>query len=116
MIWSNGWFIPRYLTVLIGLLVFLCTYQYSQTDSFRELFITKYLGVSVQPQVFIPFVATNRAIKERASWGAPIAVSPRDGSIWAVNPDAGTVSAIDAVHFIKIAEVDVGTEPWSLAF
>jgi YVTN family beta-propeller protein len=52
----------------------------------------------------------------RPSWGAPIAVSPKDRSIWVVNPDAGSVTAVDPDHFVKLTELSTGGEPWSLAF
>jgi len=55
------------------------------------------------------------------SWGAPIAVSPFDERVWVVNPDAGSLTVLDHVRLerskemIKVAEVPVGQEPWSLA-
>lgn len=52
----------------------------------------------------------------RPSWGAPIAVSPADGSIWVVNPDAGSITMVDPVHLVKAIELSTGGEPWSLAF
>lgn len=52
----------------------------------------------------------------RVSWGSPVAVSPADGSIWVVNPDAGSISAVDGQSLTKRVEIAVGGEPWSLAF
>jgi len=49
------------------------------------------------------------------SWGAPIAASPVDETVWVVNPDAGSVTMIDAGRLEKVAEAPVGQEPWSLA-
>lgn len=49
------------------------------------------------------------------TWGAPLAVSPLDGAVWVVNPDAGSISAVAPVRRVKIAEIQVGVEPWSLA-
>lgn len=49
-----------------------------------------------------------------ASWGMPIAVSPLDGNVWVVNPDAGSVTVVDPIQQQKVAEIVVGQEPWSL--
>lgn len=49
-----------------------------------------------------------------ASWGSPIALSPTTATVWTVNPDAGSVSAIDTQQQQKIAEIPIGEEPWSL--
>ena len=49
------------------------------------------------------------------SWGSPIATSSVDETVWVVNPDAGTVTMIDAGRLEKVAEVPIGQEPWSLA-
>jgi YVTN family beta-propeller protein len=62
--------------------------------------------------VYLPHVAGDAAF---ASWSTPIAVSPRDGVVWVVNPDAGSISALDPTRAAKIAEVALGGEPWSLA-
>jgi YVTN family beta-propeller protein len=51
----------------------------------------------------------------RPSWAAPIAVSPIDDAIWVVNPDAGSVTKVDAETLEKVTEIAVGQEPWSLA-
>ena len=76
---------------------------------------------SMQPRaaiahtIFLPLVFTERQPQPgRASWGAPIAVSPLDGSIWVVNPDAGSVSVIEASSLEKSAEIPLGEAPWSL--
>lgn len=50
-----------------------------------------------------------------ALWSAPIAVSPSDGSVWVVNPDANSVTAVDGRHFAKLDEIATGQEPWSIA-
>jgi YVTN family beta-propeller protein len=49
------------------------------------------------------------------SWSAPIAISPIDATLWVVNPDAGSVTALDTHRLTKIAEILVGGEPWFLA-
>lgn len=58
------------------------------------------------------------------SWGTPIAVSPLDGRIWVVNPDAGSMTVLDHLDhmglgqpkgIIKLIEIAVGQEPWALA-
>jgi DNA-binding beta-propeller fold protein YncE len=38
-----------------------------------------------------------------------------DGAGWLVNPDAGSISAVDPVRRVKIVEIQIGVEPWSLA-
>ena len=76
---------------------------------------------SRQPQaadahpVYLPLLVSEWQAKPgRPSWGSPIAVSPLDGSVWAVNPDAGSVSVIDSDSLEKSAEIQVGEAPWSL--
>lgn len=49
------------------------------------------------------------------SWSAPIARSPIDATLWVVNPDAGSVTALDTRRLTKIAEIPVGRDPWALA-
>ncbi len=45
----------------------------------------------------------------------PIAISPVDGLIWVSNPDSGSLSVVDPNLGIKLDEIQVGAEPWSLA-
>ena len=68
-------------------------------------------------RVFVPSVTTDAHVgtDAQASWGAPIAVAPLTGSVWVTNPDADSVSVVDAVQFTKLAEIRVGREPWSIA-
>jgi YVTN family beta-propeller protein len=63
----------------------------------------------------IPLPTPTSGLEGRPSWGGPIAVSPVDATVWVVNPDAGSVTVMDAVRLEKIAEVPIGREPWSLA-
>lgn len=66
--------------------------------------------------VYLPLIVGGKpSLHGQPSWGSPIAVSPSNGEVWVVNPDAGSVSVMDGVHFEKIAEIPVGEEPWSLA-
>jgi YVTN family beta-propeller protein len=68
--------------------------------------------------VYLPLIISSQQppiVAARPSWGVPIAVSPLDGSIWTVNPDADTVSVIDAASASVQAEISVGREPWALA-
>lgn len=51
----------------------------------------------------------------RPSWGAPIAISPANEQVWVVNPDAGSVTVVDAIQLAKTDEIQLGQEPWSLA-
>jgi YVTN family beta-propeller protein len=68
--------------------------------------------------VYLPLIISTQPppiVAAAPSWGAPIAVSPLDESIWTVNPDADTVSVIDAASASVQAEISVGREPWALA-
>jgi YVTN family beta-propeller protein len=69
-------------------------------------------------QVFAPLIANTARLPAllKASWGSPIAISPKEGFVWSVNPDSGTVSVLDADKLSKVDEIAVGGEPWSLAF
>jgi YVTN family beta-propeller protein len=49
------------------------------------------------------------------SRGTPIALSSTDHTIWTVNPDANTVTVINAGNRQLQAEIAVGREPWALA-
>lgn len=49
-----------------------------------------------------------------ASWSSPIAVSTVNEMVWAVNPDAGSITVIDGERLEKITEITVGQEPWNL--
>lgn len=51
----------------------------------------------------------------RSVASAPIAVSPDDSTVWVANPDAASVSVIDAGSLTKTHEIPVGQAPWSLA-
>ncbi|MGH2544974.1 MAG: YncE family protein, partial [Ardenticatenaceae bacterium] len=71
-------------------------------------------------RLYVPLVTREDAVTPvspdgQPSWGAPIAVSPLDGSVWVVNPDAGSVTMIDAERLEKRAEIPAGREPQSLA-
>ena len=67
--------------------------------------------------IYFPLVLNreNRASDGRPNWGAPIALSPINASIWSVNPDSASVSVVDAEQLSVVAEIRVGHEPWSLA-
>ncbi|MFN8445629.1 MAG: hypothetical protein U0175_32860 [Caldilineaceae bacterium] len=58
---------------------------------------------------------TPTPIRMKATWSSPIAVSPLDASIWVANPDANSVTQVDAQNRKKLKEIAVGQEPWSLA-
>lgn len=82
-------------------------------------------SVSVHPalaaaphHVYLPLVAQGGnppAPGGAGVWSGPIGVSPLDGSIWVVNPDAGSVSIVDPQTLTRTAEMAVGQAPWSLA-
>ncbi|MFZ4658899.1 MAG: hypothetical protein ACOYNY_17945 [Caldilineaceae bacterium] len=71
--------------------------------------------------LFLPFIqagetaAPTQRTDGRASWSSPIAVSPLDQSVWTVNPDSGSITAINSRLGVRVAEIAVGQEPWSLA-
>jgi YVTN family beta-propeller protein len=66
--------------------------------------------------LYLPLVTDPAAAPSGyAAWSSPIAISAADGSVWVVNPDAGSVSVIDGGALTKRGEVQVGEQPWSLA-
>lgn len=69
---------------------------------------------AVSSTTYLPLITRAAGAAARPSWSMPIAVSPADGSIWVVNPDAGSVSVVDGVSLEKTAELPVGEAPWSL--
>lgn len=68
---------------------------------------TVYLPLTLQQEVTAP--------ASRPVASTPIAVSPYDGTVWVVNPDAASVSVIDGGSLTKTHEIPVGQAPWSLA-
>lgn len=67
-------------------------------------------------QLFLPLAGhPSVASPGYAAWSGPIAISAVDGSIWVVNPDAGSLSVIDGEELTKRGELHIGGEPWSLA-
>jgi YVTN family beta-propeller protein len=68
--------------------------------------------------LFLPLISRDGkpAPDPRPSWGAPVVVSPTDGSVWVVNPDAGSITVVDPDQLVKVVEIPTGGEPWSLAF
>ena len=77
-------------------------------------------GSNLDSTVYLPLVygqyTVDLATDGRASWGTPIAVSPRGDSVWVVNTDAGSVTVLDTATDSKVAEIIVGREPWALTF
>ena len=66
--------------------------------------------------IYLPFVSQARLSNGlRAATGSPIAVSTDGSTVWVVNPDANSVSLIDAQRLTKTLEIPVGREPWSVA-
>jgi len=57
----------------------------------------------------------NRLLNSKNSVSSPINISPDGKIIWVVNPDANSVTAIDAHTLEKQREIKVGREPWSIA-
>lgn len=50
-----------------------------------------------------------------ASVSSPIALSPDGQTLWVVNPDADSVTAVDVQSLTAGVPVPVGREPWSIA-
>lgn len=69
-------------------------------------------------RMLLPLVLTGGTTDTdgQPSAGAPIAISPLDGTVWVVNPDAGSLTVVDPTLLTPIAELQVGQEPWSLVF
>ncbi|MEZ4638680.1 MAG: hypothetical protein R2856_27585 [Caldilineaceae bacterium] len=51
----------------------------------------------------------------RPSWSAPLALSADEHTLWAVNADAGSITAVDTETETVVAEIAVGEEPVALA-
>lgn len=71
-------------------------------------------------RVYLPHVAHHPTAPPehppvRASWNSPIALTPDDGQIWLVNPDAGSVTVVDTAQQAVLADIATGGEPWALA-
>lgn len=49
------------------------------------------------------------------SVSSPIAIAPDGATVWVVNPDADSITAVDAAALSASATVQVGDEPWSVA-
>src|SRR5262245_761254 len=49
-----------------------------------------------------------------ATRSSPIAITHSDDYVWSVNPDNDSVSVFDVAedHHAKLAEIEVGKEPW----
>lgn len=96
----------RRLSVLIGGLCWLCFLAA----------IGRANGQPTPAALYLPLLAAIPSPAAGPSWGAPIAVAPRDGRVWVANPDAGSISAVDPARGRLIATLATGGEPWSLAF
>lgn len=75
-------------------------------------------GVLAHPAaftVYAPVVMRTTAREERFASSGPIAVSDSGATVWVANPDAGSVTLLDAIGLAKMAEIVVDGEPWSLA-
>jgi hypothetical protein len=53
---------------------------------------------------------------QRGLSSSPIAFHPTLPQLWTVNPDNNSVAVIDSQSYQKLAEIDVGAQPSSLAF
>jgi YVTN family beta-propeller protein len=73
---------------------------------------------SAQSVIYLPLTirgGVTVATDGYPSWGSPIAISSLDEFVWVVNPDAGSVTAVDVGRLEKVMELPVGREPWALA-
>ncbi len=82
--------------------------------------VVSLMRIDVSHHVYMPLVITGNTLAPTltdgyASWGSPIAVSAHDRSVWVVNPDAGSITALDPMRQTTITEIAIGQEPWSLA-
>ena len=108
--------------VVYTMLIILCGSLFLHKDAEREAFaIVVATPVVTRDRLFLPVInqgnatATPSASTDgRASWSTPIDVSPVNGIIWSVNPDAGSVTVIDGERLATITEFAIGREPWSL--
>lgn len=77
---------------------------------------SRHRSLDADSHLYLPVLSRPHAPTDgQPSWSAPIAVSPADGSVWVVNPDANTVTVLDGVTHDKAAEIPTGAEPWALA-
>lgn len=75
------------------------------------------MGAAINGTVYLPLLTQDKlGTASKPVWGSPIIFSPRDGLVWVVNPDAGSVSALDPVRMVSDVTIFTGGEPWSLAF
>jgi len=112
-------FVLFLLNALLGLLLFLPVS--SNRVTVRVTGKSSDQQVATAQPLFLPLIQVEGTVTPtqrtdgRASWSSPIAVSPFDQSVWSVNPDAGSITAINSRLGVRIAEIPVGQEPWSLA-
>lgn len=101
--------IPQWGHLFIAICVgSLLTWGRTQSTTSQQVFTAD------SATTYLPIVTQSAGQVGKPSWSAPIAVSPLDGTIWMVNPDAGSVSVVDATSLEKTAEILVGQSPWSL--
>lgn len=79
-----------------------------------------------QTPVYLPVISgqldstrpPSDTVSQMSNWSSPIVVSPKDDSIWAVNPDSDSISIFRQEtpgSLRKIRELPVGRSPWSVA-
>ncbi len=71
-------------------------------------------GVSAAARRFWQVVGGDASLPQ-ARGSSSMAWAPRDGRLWAVNPDNDSVSVFDGTSLTRLAEVPVGAQPRSLA-
>lgn len=62
-----------------------------------------------------PPTATTLRTGGRATVGAPLVLTPDEQTLWVVNPDAGSLTALATATAQKQIELTIGGEPWALA-
>jgi YVTN family beta-propeller protein len=117
---SRGWLIG----ILPGIFWLLNTIYFGLTPKSTASFPA---SAPIERQLYMPLIsrpysstcpdpAMIGASDGRPSWGSSITISPLDGAVWVVNPDAGSVSMIETQTLVKVVEIPTGSQPWSLAF
>ena len=79
--------------------------------------VARALGPDFDHTIFLPRVgdATAPVAAGNAAWSGTMALSPTNGALWVVNPDAGSVTVVDGTTLQVHDEVSVGGEPWAIA-
>jgi len=92
------------------------TFTFTYNDEAHRLAVVTVrdkLGQTSSDPVRVTVVG--RPLAEPPVSSSPLALNEADGRLWVVNPDIGTVAALDTILLSRIAELEVGERPTTVA-